>query len=322
MTRLRSPALWILLAFVAALILWPVVMRSASTREQVSVLLTFLSLAASLNIILGYTGYVSFGHIVFFGIGGYIGFYLMHRFGWHLVPAVIAGGLASALMALLLGSAILRLRGAYFAIATIGVNEAVKALMNNLPTFGGSTGMYFNFSVYDAYGGAANALWLAYYGLGLVTLLVLLANYLVRYSKFGLGLLSIREDEDAAVVLGIDTARYKTYAFVLSAFFPGLVGVLFFFKNGNIEPGDAFHLTTSIESIVIIMLGGFGTVYGPVVGTIIYERLRGILLVNPLFKNLHLAIAGVMLLLIVLFVSAGVVGYVRQRFPRLRRYLI
>lgn len=322
MARFRSPSFWLLMVAMIALISWPVIARSPYAREQVFVLLMYLSLASSLNIILGYTGYVSFGHIVFFGIGGYVGFFLIHRYNWHMIPAAIAGGIAAALVAFLLGSAILRLRGAYFAIATIGVNEAVKALVRNLSFLGGSTGMYFDFEVYKTYGGPGNALWLSYYSLAALALIILTTSYVVRNSKFGLGLMSIREDEDAATVLGVDSARYKTWAFTLSAFFPGIVGAIFFFKNGNIEPGDAFRLFLSIESIVIIMLGGFGTVLGPVVGAIVYERLRGLLLVNPLLKNLHLAISGVLLLIIVLFVSVGIVGYLRQRFPVLRRYLI
>jgi branched-chain amino acid transport system permease protein len=101
-----------------------------------------------------------------------------------------------------------------------------------------------------------------------------------------------------------------------------MIGVLFFFKNGNIEPGDAFRLHTSIEMIVMVMLGGFGTVLGPLLGAAGYQRLRGILLVSPLFKNIQLAVAGVLLLIIILFVPAGVVGWLRNRIPRLRGVLV
>jgi branched-chain amino acid transport system permease protein len=99
------------------------------------------------------------------------------------------------------------------------------------------------------------------------------------------------------------------------------VGVLFFFKNGNIEPGDAFRLHLSIETIVMVMLGGQGTVWGPILGAALYERLRGYLLTSPLFKNLHLALAGAFLLLIILFIPAGLIGWLRARFPALRRML-
>ncbi len=321
MNAWRYPAFWLTLGLVAAGGLSAFVTGSATMREDMFLLLMFVALASSLNILLGYTGYVSFGHIVFFGLGGYVGFYLISQLGWSLWPAALVGGLASSLLAGLLGLALLRLRGAYFALATIGINEAMRALINNFKPFGGPTGMWLNFAAYKAYGGAANALWVTYGTLLAVTLLVLIASYVIKYSRFGLGLIAIREDEDAAMVMGVRAPAAKTWAFVLSAFVPGIVGVLFFFKNGNVEPGDAFRLHMSIETIVMVMLGGQGLVLGPVVGATTYERLRGFLLTSPLFKNLHLAFAGLLLLIIVLFVPAGMVGWLRSRFPRLRRVL-
>jgi branched-chain amino acid transport system permease protein len=166
-----------------------------------------------------------------------------------------------------------------------------------------------------------SALWLAYYAIVAVALLTIAASFLIKKSKFGLGLMAIREDQDVAQVLGIDPARYKVIAYAVSAFFPALAGAIFFFKNGIIEPGHAFELLRSIEGLVIVMLGGFGTVAGPIVGAVVYERLRAFLLTNPVFSSLHLAIAGALLLLIVLFVTAGVVGWLRQKVPLLRRYV-
>jgi branched-chain amino acid transport system permease protein len=213
------------------------------------------------------------------------------------------------------------LRGAYFALATIGVNEAMRAFINNFEPFGGPIGLSLNFSTYNHYGGAAQALWLAYYLLIATTLIVILLSYGVKTSKFGLGLMAIREDEDAAEVMGVFTPNAKTWAYVLSAILPGVVGVLFYFKNGNIEPVDAFRLHFSIELLVMVMLGGFGTVTGPIIGAAGYQRLRGILLTNPLFRDIQLAVAGVLLLVIILFIPAGLVGWLRNRFPILRKVL-
>jgi branched-chain amino acid transport system permease protein len=123
------------------------------------------------------------------------------------------------------------------------------------------------------------------------------------------------------MVMGVKAPQAKTITFIISAFFPGVIGTLYFFKNGNVEPGDAFQLHMSIETLVMVMLGGMGTVLGPLAGAVGYQGLRGYLLTSPLFKNLHLAVAGVMLLLIILFVPAGAVGWVRNRFPRLKRFL-
>ena len=317
----RQPGFWLPLAIVLVWGAVVLVLRQDTTRETASILMMSVALASSLNILLGYTGYVSFGHIVFFGLGGYTGFYLLSEHGWPLYFAAVAGGLLSSLIALLVGLAVLRLRGAYFALATIGINEAARAFVSNFSPFGGATGLFVNFSVYEKYGGAGQALWTTFIYLWITTMAVLVVSFLVKHSRFGLGLLAIREDEDAAMVMGVRAPRAKTITFVISAFFPGIVGTLYFFKNGNVEPGDAFQLHMSIEMLVMVMLGGMGTVLGPMTGAVAYQGLRGYLLTSPLFKELHLAVAGLLLLMIILFVPAGAVGWVRSRFRSLRTVL-
>ena len=317
----RNPGIWALLAVILAVGIYPILRDSDANREVVFTMLLSIALASSLNIILGYTGYVSFGHIVFFGLGGYCGLYLLNVWHTPLWLALLAGGLASGVLAFLLGKAILRLRGGYFALATIGVNEAMRAFIVNFSPFGGPTGISLNFRIYKDYGGAGEALWLVYYILLALTLVAVVLSYSVKKSKFGLGLFAIRENEDAAEVMGVVTPNTKTWAYVLSAIIPGIVGVLFYFKNGNVEPGDAFRLNFSIELLVMVMLGGFGTVVGPVLGAAGYQRLRGILLTTPVLKDFQLVVAGVLLLVIILFIPAGAVGWLRQRFPVLRKVL-
>jgi branched-chain amino acid transport system permease protein len=226
-----------------------------------------------------------------------VGFYTMSALGQSLVVAVLSGGLGAAVLALVVGPAILRLRGAYFALATIGINEAARAFVANFAPFGGPTGMSLNFRVYTAYGGAMQALWLAYWVMLLLAIVSILLSFIIKSSKFGLALMAIRENEDAAEVMGVVTPRAKVWIYVISAIVPGMAGVLYFFKNGNIEPVDAFQLHKSIEIIVMVMLGGQGTVLGPLIGAGVYERLRGLLLVSPFFKNIQLAVAGVVLLM-------------------------
>ncbi len=328
MKQWLHPGFWLVLILVMGLGLWPVFSRDAATREVGFTILLAITMAVSLNIIMGYTGYVSFGHVVFYGLGGYVGMYLIDALKAPLPLAVLGGGIGSALLAFLLGKAILRLRGAYFALATIGVNEAVRTFIANFKPFGGPTGIELQFSVYKPYGGPAQALWLTYYAVVGISVFAVIFSYYIKSSKFGLGLMSIREDEDAAEVLGVVTPNVKTMALVFSAFLPGMLGVLFFFKNGNVEPGDAFRLGFSIESLVMIMLGGQGTLLGPMIGALGYQRLRGTLLTSnamigtlPL-KDFQLVIAGLLMLLIILFIPGGLVGWLRQRFPRLRRILI
>lgn len=330
MKNLLNPFLWIILLVVAAFSVIPILTGDASLRETLFLILMLVVLASSVNIIMGYAGYVSFGNIVFFGIGGYLAFYLMQNLQTHFVVAALIGAVGASIVAVLVGMPVLRLRGAYFALATIGINEAFRTFVASFDPFGGAVGMFFNYSVYNAYGGAKNALWLAYYGIVVVALATIAASFLIKKSKFGLSLMAIREDQDAAQLLGIDPARAKVVAYTLSAFFPALAGALFFFKNGIIEPDVAFDLLTSIEALVMVMLGGYGSVVGPIVGAVVYERLSTLLIVAPPltvagitvgFSQLHLAIAGVLLLLIVLFVTAGFAGWLRLRVPGLRRYL-
>jgi branched-chain amino acid transport system permease protein len=318
---MRAPFLPALLVLLVIVALVPIVRDDPSLREELFLVFMLVTLASSINIIMGYTGYVSFGHIVFFGIGGYFAFWLMQTHGAHFLVAAVAGAIPAAVIAALIGVPILRLRGAYFALATIGINEAMKSFVTNFEPFGGSVGMFFNFSVYDAYGGARDAGFLAYYAMTAIALATVAASYLVKRSKFGLSLMAIREDQDVAMVVGIDPARAKVIAYVISAFFPALAGAAFFFKNGIIEPGNAFDLLRSIESLVMVVLGGIGTVAGPVVGAAVYEWLRGFLITNPTLASFQLFLAGLLLLVTVLFVSAGLVGTLRDRFPALRAYI-
>ncbi len=316
-----NPGLWLMVVVLLLAGGWPLLSGSTATREVFFTGLLSIALASSLNILLGYTGYVSFGHVVFFGLGGYVGMYLIGEAGQSIWLALLGGGGAAGLLAFLLGKAILRLRGAYFALATIGVNEAMRTFISNFKPFGGPTGISLNFRIYREYGGADQVLWMIYGLVLALTLLVVVVSYSVKTSKFGLGLLAIREDEDAAEVMGVVSPDAKTWAYVVSAIVPGMLGVLFFFKNGNIEPGDAFRLHFSIEMLVMVMLGGLGTVLGPVLGATGYQQLRGFLLTSETFKDYQLPLSGVLLLCIVLFVPLGVVGWLRHRFPTMRRVL-
>ena len=291
------------LLVIAGLVLWPIFTENISNREIAFTILKAIALASSLNILLGYTGYVSFGHIVFYGFGGYVGLYFVNEQGWSIWLGMLAGGIAAGVLAFMLGKAILRLRGAYFALATIGINEAMKAFINNFDLFGGPIGMTLNFSVYKAYGGAAHALRMSFTIMAILAFAALIVSHLVRTSKFGLGLQAIRENEDAAEVMGVIAPDAKTWAYVLSAIIPGMVGVLFFFKNGNVEPHVAFPLHASTELLVMVMLGGQGTVLGPILGALAYQGMRGYLVTSSFFKDIQLSVSGVLLLLIVLLLS-------------------
>jgi branched-chain amino acid transport system permease protein len=164
-------------------------------------------------------------------------------------------------------------------------------------------------------------LWIVYFLMVAVMGLSLALSYAIRHSKFGLGLLAIGENEDAAATLGVPTRIYKAMVYSVSAFLPAIAGGLYFFKSGIIEPSGAFDLTTSIEAIVMVMLGGQGTVAGPAIGAFLYEELRGYLLTAQTFSHFQLVVAGLLLLVIVLFAPGGLLGFVHQKLPFTRRWL-
>ena len=319
MSRHIFPGVVILFGLLYALV--PYLADDVGLRESLLLAAVYITLATNLNLMIGYAGYINFGNIVFFGLGGYVCVDLVTRWHWPFIVAALAGGVAVSVLALAFGAGILRLRGAFFALATIGVNQAVQQLVTNFEPWGGATGIYLTFDAYDPLGGPMGALWLIYLLMVAVMVLSLIMSYAIKTSKFGLGLLAIGQNEDAAGVLGVRTPRLKALAYSASAFFPAVAGGLYFFKSGIIEPTGAFDLTLSIEAIVMVMLGGYGTVTGPLVGAFLYEELRGYLLTSPTVSQLQLVIAGLLLLAMVLFAPGGLVGFIHQRWPRTRAIL-
>jgi branched-chain amino acid transport system permease protein len=316
---LRRPTFWIILLIAAGFVYAPLRGNTVSLREDLILIAIAIILASNLNLMIGYTGYVNFGHIVFYGLGGYVGLYLTTVRGWNLiVSALVAGGVVSV-CAFLFGLAILRLRGAYFALATIGILEAVRAFVANFDSWGRSTGMYLSFASYQPLGGARRALWITYFLIIAVMALSMILSLAIKNSKFGLGLFAIREDEDAAVVLGVNATTYKAIVYSVSAFLPAVAGALMFFKNGMIDPSIAFEFMLSLEGIVMLMLGGRGSVIGAALGGALYEKLRSYLLTSPVLSNFHLVIAGGLLLLVVLFAPGGLIGWLYRVAPRARK---
>ena len=187
-------------------------------------LFMWIALAQSWNLISGLTGYVSFGHVAFFGMGAYTAGILITKAAWPWPVACLAGGVTAMLFALLIGWPCLRLKGPYFAISMLGLNEVLRVAV----------------SYYEGLTGGGNGLSLPtlhasvpiYYAMGLVAILVTVLTYVIVTSRFGLRLMTIREDEVAAEAMGIDTFRYKLYAFLLSAVGPGIVGVVLLMPRG------------------------------------------------------------------------------------------
>jgi len=317
----KRPSFWLTLLLAAVFIYLPLRSNDAALREDLILVAVAIIVVSNLNPMMGYTGYVNFGHIVFYGLGGYVGLYLVSARGWHLPSAALTAGVFVSICALFFGLGVLRLRGAYFALATVGILVAVHAFVSNFDPWGRSTGMYLPFEAYEPLGGAMRALWVTYYLVIAVMALSMILSLAIKRSKFGLGPFAIREDEDAAVVLGINATVYKAIIYSVSAFLPAVAGALMFYKNGMSDPSTASEYMLPIEGIVMLMLGGQGTVIGAAMGAGLYERLRSYLLTQPRLSNFHLVIAGGLLLVVVLFASRGLIEWLYKFVPRSREVI-
>ena len=300
MTRLLVP---LMLVVLAALTVYPIVGSGYGVRSVQQVFM-WITLAGSWNLISGLTGYVSFGHVAFFGAGAYAGALLVASAGWPWPLAALAGGAAAVLLAVVIGYPCLRLKGPYFAIAMLGLNEVLRALV----------------SYFEGITGGGNGLSLPtldasvpiYYVMGVLALVVTGLSWLIVTSRFGLRLMTIREDELAAEAMGIDTFRYKLYAFLLSAVAPGIAGGLAARDQGYIEPISVFPLITTITMIVMALFGGKGTIWGPVLGAVALFTLQE--LVWARFPYIHPLLFGAIIVAVVLMMPRGILGVLQQKY--------
>ncbi len=254
--------------------------------------------ASNWNLTGGFTGYIDFGHAVFFGLGAYGVGVMMAKAGWAFVPALLVGGLVAAIFAILIGSATLRLRGPYFSISMLGTFVAMREMVRVAkPLTGGGTGLtlppYLNRPLF-------------YYVTLIMTALVILFIWWLRRTEFGASLVAIREDEIGAEMRGINTTLHKIIIFTIAAFSSGLVGGLWAYQNTFIDPDIVFFEQRTVEVVMMSMLGGLGTVAGPVIGASAIYWLRDVLWAN--LEQYHLTAQGLLLILIVLFVPEGIMG--------------
>jgi branched-chain amino acid transport system permease protein len=292
---------------VVALALYPRIGSGYGIRAVLQVFM-WIALAGSWNIISGLTGYVSFGHVAFFGAGAYTAGVLIASAGWTWPVAALAGGIAAAVLALAIGVPCLRLKGPYFAIAMLGLNEVLRALVSYFERLtGGGNGLSLP---------TLDATVPVYYAMGLTAAVVTLGARLIIGSRFGLRLMTIREDEVAAEAMGIPTFRHKLGAFLLSAIGPGVAGALTARDQGYIEPLSVFPLATTITMIVMTLFGGKGTVWGPVLGAAVLFVAQE--LVWARYPYVHPLLFGAIIVAVVLAMPRGVLGLLqtKYRLPR------
>lgn len=277
-------------------------MRVLSTVFMVAVV------AQGLNLMSGYTGYPAFGNVVFFGVGGYTCAVLMVKTGLPFAPAMLAGTLCCTLLALALGPPLLRLKGHYFAIATLGLNEAMKEVVTNLPPLTGG-GMGLSLPLPPG-GPAANAVRFYYLFFTLLALATLLTWAFGR-SRLGLGCQAIRDNEEKAVFSGLQTTRYKTIAWALSAAMTGAAGAIQAWWLTYIDPPSMFDMALAVKAFAILLLGGAGTVLGPVLGAFVVELLANLTWSRLL--NWHLGATGLIIMAVILLFPDGFTAALRAQ---------
>lgn len=303
----RKKALYLSILILIFLIAAPAFLSGYWVRTFTDIFM-FAVLAASWNLIAGYCGYPAFGNVVFFGLGAYTTGILMTKVQMSFFFAVAAGGILSILLAILLGLPLLRLRGHYFAIATLGVNEALREVVINLTDL---TGGGYGISLPILPGKVEVVLAFFYFiMLGLMAALVILTQ-IISQRRFGFACRAIRADEDAAAVAGIDTRKYKILAWSLSALFTGLAGGVYAVWITYIDPVSVFDMSIAIKFCIMVLLGGAGTVLGPIIGAFILEIIS--LVVWTKFLVLHAAILGFIIILVVIFLPRGFMQFVKGK---------
>jgi branched-chain amino acid transport system permease protein len=303
--------LWIYAALLVALAVLPLLPFGTDSVLNLMInLFLIASLAASWNILAGLAGRISLGHAAFFGLGALTTRELWLTAEWSLIPAFVAGGVVAALGALIIGAPALRLKGIYFSVGTLALAEALRLTINNaLPRISRLPGpMLRSYEREPRY-------WLALVVLALVVATV----YWLRRSKLGLGMMTAREDEEAARSIGVDVFRHTLLAFVLSAFFAGLAGGAFAYFHPSYYPSLTFGPEWTFDALLVTFVCGIGTLAGPLVGALFFVLISDILAAN--LVNIHLIIFGALFIFVVLVLPGGIIEVIERinrRFNRLR----
>lgn len=294
-----------LIILIALFIILPFVLTGFWVRFATNIFL-FAILASALNIISGFTGYAAFGNMVFFGVGAYTVAVLMNKLKFSFLSSFISAGFISILLALILGILLLRLKGHYFALGTLGASEAVKYIIDNMTDLtGGGQGI----TIPSLHGNPIFINSFFYFFMFILLIIIVAFTWWLSRSRLGFALKAIRANEEAAGVMGINTTLYKIIAWTLSGLFTGLTGAVYAYWFSYIDPPTVFDVMWVVRMFVIILLGGAGTVLGPVIGAFILESLSE--LVWSKFLNLHLGILGTLIIITVLIIPNGIMSLLK-----------
>jgi branched-chain amino acid transport system permease protein len=294
-------------AILAFLVLLPLIGISSYTMHILILVVVWSVVGMAWNLLGGYCGQVSFGHAAFFGVGAYTAGLLYHHLGlspWWGLPLSIV---IVTLFSWVVGFICLRLRGPYFALATLAMGEVLRVASANLVTFtAGDLGILIRQRTW------VGKTWYYY-----IILLIGIGTFIlvkkVIESKFGYYFVAIREDQDAAESMGINTTLYKTVALCLSSAITGVAGAFYMNYMGYIDPKIVFSLhDVSIVTIMVVMVGGVATYWGPTIGAIIMVFLAELIRSNPGLGAAHQTLFGVLLIFIIIFLPNGIVGDFRK----------
>lgn len=268
----------------------------------------FVTVAYGWNLISGYTGYLSFGQISFFGLGAYTVAIAVFRLHWPWQLGVLTGAVLAVVLAVPLGWLMLRLRGPYFALGMLGFVQVLYMVASSASSItGGGEGLYLP---------PTASLRSLYYAAAAVVAAGVATTWAVERSAFGLRLQAIREDELAAEAMGVDTTRVKLAAFMISAVFPAVSGGLYVWRLSYIDPASAFPGQYEMQTILMTIFGGAGTVWGPLLGGAALSVMGEVIWAR--FAEIHLLLFGSLIILVLLFMPEGMIPLVRRLVARRR----
>lgn len=311
---------WALVALIFGL--FPLLVRDPTTMSIAFFAIVFMVAASSWNIFSGYTGYLALGHAVFFGSGGYaLALLCAHLHvggGWPSFALLPLCGIVAALIAIPVGLVALRTRRHTFVVVTIAIFFIFQLTAYNVGFTGGTSGLFLPIAPW--FGSSYNPPF--YYVAAIILVLTIGVSWLIRRSRFGLQLLAIRDDEDRALGLGVKTRRLKLLAFMVSAFFVGMAGGLYFDFIGQVFPNTAYDPLFDLSIALMAFFGGIGTIVGPLLGALVLESLQQYLTLSFSNNATYLIAYGVLFLVVILLMPRGVVpsvwDFVTRRRARAR----
>ncbi len=306
----RSPKAYVSLLLLACMLIVPLILGTQFWTNLFVLLFVFAALATAWNIVGGYAGQLSLGHAVFYGIGGYTATLLTQAYGITPWIGMLVGAVISGLVAVIISYPTLRLKGPFFALATIAILEVVRLLVIHEESWtGGSSGISIPLKVgwtWIVFRDKINYVLIAFF----LFMFVLWVSWMIRKARLGHYLIAIREREDAARAVGVHTVRMKILAAVISAMLTSIIGTFHITYLTFVDPSSAFSLELSIQIAMFALIGGLGTVAGPIAGTFLVlpvaELARGWL--SSLGNGMHGMVYGLILIAVVLTIPRGLVG--------------